>query len=67
MTVYEEPMPWEEEERMKRKFDDAYEDYLKQLQEMQFRYVHKPDHEVDRMATKLTLWQKLQLWWRFFW
>ena len=66
--TYDEPMPWEEEERMKRGRDDAYADYLKSLQDMpEFRYVYSPAREVDELATPLSWWQKLQLWWRFFW
>ena len=49
------------------KRDDAFEDYLRRLAEPEFRNVYKPDHEVDELATRLSWWQRLQLWWRFFW
>lgn len=40
-------------------YEDAYAHYLRELDGCDF--------EVDRQASKMTLWQKLKLCWRYVW
>ncbi len=69
MHIYDEPMPWEEEEERRAKARrcpaDAFETHMRSLQ-MQNAQLAR-EFEVDITATKMTLWERIKLFWRFVW